>query len=192
MSFLLVVDILALLTLALRSAGHDSFSVNKVIGNRSFKEKYGSFPLQTSSEILRIQTHLEYAESLIRRQTQTNSNSSLKKLDSLDHLNYYWKQGEFPQHDTSLAIDGSRRPRFIDHRNVHCAVGYLILKSPGFEQLPEEINLHNEYSYIDEIKNENLEKWNLYDYTLEELKLIQPTYNHSPLRRLQNLWNSIK
>ena len=190
MIFLLVAGILALLALPLRSAD-DSFSVNKVIGDLSFKEKYGSFPLQTSSEILRIQTHLEYVETLIRQQSQTNSNIS-KKLDSLDHLNYYWKQGDFPQHETSLPINESRRPRFIDHRNVHCAVGYLILKSPGFEQLPMEINRHNEYSYIDEIKNENLEKWmNLYDYTLEELKLIQPTYEHELCWRSRHLLRGI-
>ena len=179
MTLSFVSGILALLTLIspILSAG-DFFSVNKMIGDVSFKEKYGSFPLPTSSEIVRIQTHLEYVELLIRRQTQAKINSS-KKFQSLDHLNYYWKQGEFPQHNTSLGIKGSRRPRFIDHRNAYCAVGYLILKSPGFEQLPSEINHHHEYSYVDEINNENLEKWmNLYGYTLEELKLIQPTYHH--------------
>ena len=88
---------------------------------------------------------------------------------------YYWKIGEFPQHDPSLESGTLRRPRFIDHRNVHCAVGYLILKSPGFEQLPKEINLASEYCYIDEIKNENLKKWiKQYGYTLEELQMIQP------------------
>lgn len=181
MTFLLVTSISIFLTLPCLSAS-DSFSVNKMIGDLSFKEKFGSFPLQTSSEILRIQTHLEYVELLIRRQTQTEYNSS-KKLDSLAHLNFYWKQGVFPQRNSTFDIKDNRRPRFIDHRNVHCAVGYLILKSPGFEQLPKEIHLHHEYSYIDEIKNENLERWmNVYNFTLEELKMIQPTYDHEWFR----------
>lgn len=175
MTFFFVGTIMVLLMSPLLSAS-DSFSVNRIIGDISLKEKYGSFPLRTTSEILRIQTHLEYVELFIRRQTQSRINGS-KKLESLDHLNSYWKQAKFPQHNTSFDIKGNRRPRFIDHRNVHCAVAYLILKSPGFEQLPNEINLHNEYSYIDEIKYQNLQKWmNLYDYTVEELKLIQPTY----------------
>ncbi|UJR19960.1 hypothetical protein I4U23_023092 [Adineta vaga] len=164
----------------------DLFSVNKVIGDLSFIEKHGSFPLETTSDILRIQTHLEYVESFIRRQTEMNNNNSMK-LKILDHLNTYWKQGEFPEHNTSFNIDENRSPRFVDHRNVHCAVGYLILKSPGFEQLPNEINLHNEYSYVNQIKNDNLSKWmGLYDFTLEELSLIQPTYDHMRFKHKRN------
>ena len=170
-----IAGIMILLTSSVVSM-NDFVSVNKIIGDLSFEEKYGSLPLPTSSETQRVQTHLEYAELLIRRQTEVNNNNS-KKLVALDYLNYYWRKGQFPQHNNSVSIDNNRRPRFIDHHNVHCAVGYLILKSPGFEQLPDDINHKNEYSYVDEMKNENLNKWmNLYGYTLEELSLIQPTY----------------
>lgn len=153
---------------------NDFASVNKIIGDLSFEKKYGFLPSPSSSESQRIQTHLEYVELLIRRQTEMHSNSS-KKLVVLDHLNYYWRKGQFPQHNTSSNNNSNRRPRFIDHHNVHCAVGYLILKSPGFEQVPNDINYMNEYSYVDEMQNDNLNKWmNLYGYTLEELRLIQP------------------
>lgn len=153
-------------------------AVNRAIGDLSFEEKYGSSPSPATAESLRIQTHLQYVEQLIRCRSEGDAINS-KKLDSLKHLNDYWKQGNFPQHDISSAGTDLRKPRFIDHRNVHCAVGYLILKSAGFEQLPREINLRNEYSYIDEIENENLKNWmDLYGYTLEELQMIQPTYQH--------------
>ncbi|UJR17115.1 hypothetical protein I4U23_004011 [Adineta vaga] len=175
MVFVFAVSIFLILLPGLTS---HSFSVNKIIADLSFEEKYDTVPLQTSSEIQRVQAHLEYAEAFIRHQIQPENNYS-KKLDALDRLNYYWKQGEFPQHDKTHNISGTRNPRFIDHRNVYCAVGYLVLTSTGFEQLPKEINNKNEYSYIEEIKNKNLEQWmHSYGFTNDELALIQPTYSY--------------
>ena len=69
---MLICLILILLISPLLSAD-DVFSVNKIIGDLSFKEKYSSSPLSTSSELLRIQVHLEYAELFIRRRIQNNN-----------------------------------------------------------------------------------------------------------------------
>ncbi|UJR29750.1 hypothetical protein I4U23_017298 [Adineta vaga] len=59
------------------------------------------------------------------------------------------KKGQSPTHD-SHHEERERLPRFIDHNGVHCGVAYMILKSSGFEHLPNEINQTYEYSFIDE------------------------------------------
>ncbi|CAF3118650.1 unnamed protein product [Rotaria sp. Silwood2] len=158
--------------------------VNKVIGDSSLEGKFDQ-NLTDIDEQSRIRIHLKYVENFIRNQ----SSLSLMKCNALDYLNGYWTQGQFPAHNRYQQEGGQqqRLPRFIDHNGVHCAVGYMILKSPGFEHLPNQINTNYEYSFIDEIGNSNnsdLTKWmNMYEFNLNELAMIQPTYEH--MRRPQ-------
>ncbi|CAF1460958.1 unnamed protein product [Rotaria sordida] len=154
--------------------------VNKVIGDSSLEDEFDQNPTDIDEQS-RIRIHLKYVENFIRNQ----SSLSLMKCNALDHLNEYWKKGQFPTHNR-YQQEGEqqqkRLPRFIDHNGVHCAVGYMILKSPGFEHLPNQINTNYEYSFIDEIGNSNnsdLTKWmNMYEFNLNELAMIQPTYEH--------------
>lgn len=44
-------------------------SINPVIGNRSFDQKFQRTPNENDSEIDRIQTHLFYVEALLREKT---------------------------------------------------------------------------------------------------------------------------
>src|SRR4051812_48169007 len=93
--------------------------------------------------------------------------------------------GKFPQHNKKY-LD-KRLPRFIDHIGTHCAIGYMILKLPGYEYLPQEINKQYEYSYINDIKHNDLQKWmNQYEFNLNELSMIQPTY-YGPLAPISHL-----
>ncbi|CAF1449193.1 unnamed protein product [Didymodactylos carnosus] len=145
-----------------------------IVENQNYLNKFGHSPTGNGNEQLRIRTHLEYVENLIRNQTSTSS-SSLLQLQALDYLNDYWNIGQFPQHDKYYQ---HRLPRFIDHNDIHCAVGYMISRSPAFEYVPKQINKKYEYSDVDQIKNNNLDKWmNLYQFSLNELSMIQPTYS---------------
>ncbi|CAF1167003.1 unnamed protein product [Adineta steineri] len=124
--------------------------VNKVVGDSSLANKFYQY-LSDVDEQSRIRIRLEYVENFIRNQLSV----SLMKCNALDHHNEYWKKGQFPKHNQCqqkvAEEEKQRSPRFIDHNGVHCAVGYMILKSPGFEHLPNQINIKNEYSFIDEI-----------------------------------------
>ena len=42
-------------------------AINPIIGDISYLEKFGEAPNQTTDEQLRIQTHLEYVEQLLRK-----------------------------------------------------------------------------------------------------------------------------
>ncbi|CAF1350621.1 unnamed protein product [Didymodactylos carnosus] len=146
--------------------------VNKIIGDSSLENKFDHNPNDVNEQF-RIRTHLEYVENIIRNQSPL----SLMKLNALNHLNEYWKRGQFPTHNH---FQQQRLPRFIDHNGIHCAAGYMILKSPGFEYLPNKINARYEYSFIDQIANStdnHLNKWmNMYEFNVNELSMIQPTY----------------
>jgi len=86
-----------------------------------------------------------------------------------------------------------RQPYFIDHRNVHCAVGYLMQQS-GNEKLAQQIKLEHNYDYIKNITTDGVVEWGInYGFLVEELKWIQPAYpqnNFQPI--LDGTNNAVK
>lgn len=98
---------------------------------------------------------------------------------ALDELERYIARGEFPRRtDDTFA---GRRPRFIDDRGVHCAVGHLIAAS-GEAELARAINATHEYDYVRDIDEPALVAWaKRAGFTLDELAMIQPTYGEMPI-----------
>lgn len=90
----------------------------------------------------------------------------------LDTLAQYAAVGSFPINTLRL----QRTPYFIDHRNTHCAVGYL-MKASGHEQLAQAISAQHNYSLIANVTTAGLTSWAAdHGFSLEELAWIQPTY----------------
>ncbi|MCX8019704.1 MAG: hypothetical protein N2747_04340 [Chitinophagaceae bacterium] len=54
-------------------------TVNAVIGDISYKEKYGIYPNSLSDETDRIQTHLLYVEKLLRKKDISHLSEDKKK-----------------------------------------------------------------------------------------------------------------
>jgi hypothetical protein len=72
------------------------------------------------------------------------------------------------------------RPRFIDDRGVHCAVGHLIAAS-GATELARAINTDYEYAYVREMTSPTLLAWaSARGFSIEELASIQPAYAGPP------------
>jgi hypothetical protein len=59
--------------------------VNAILGDISFFEKYSSLPTQSASEVLRIQTHLEYVESLLRKASTAHLTKKTKEEPTKSH-----------------------------------------------------------------------------------------------------------
>ncbi|CAF1595718.1 unnamed protein product [Didymodactylos carnosus] len=71
-------------------------------------------------------------------------------------------------------VDKEKKPL----RGLESNPGFPRDGSPSFEYVPKQINEKYEYSDVDQIKNNNLDKWmNLYQFNLNELSMIQPTYS---------------
>ncbi|MBX7242261.1 MAG: hypothetical protein K1X92_10975 [Bacteroidia bacterium] len=148
--------------------------VNPVIGDAGYIHYYGEKPSGSADEFQRVQSHLRYAEELLRNKDISHLSPSQKekRLNMLDLLNEYWNRGAFPvNYDRA-----ERRPCFIDKDNVICAVGYLIQQTKG-QAVAEEINRDFKYSRIMEMNTPVIGKWaNEFGFTMEELATIQPQY----------------
>lgn len=83
-------------------------SVNAVLGDISYEEKFGVLPNDKSNEIVRIQTHLEYVQNYLRANTPEGfTESALKnRLAIIDILSVYRKNEQFPS--LTVAIDVTR------------------------------------------------------------------------------------
>jgi Secretion system C-terminal sorting domain len=149
--------------------------VNSIVGDISFVHKFGNAPNSSTSEQLRIRTHLEYIENLLRKANTNHLSTSqkLKRAYLLDRLHDYWVDGLFP---TNLAYPNERRPCFIDGFGAFCAVGHLIKLDAGFD-LAEYINSKYQYANIYQMKSVELEEWvKQSGFTLQECAMIQPGY----------------
>lgn len=127
------------------------------------------------NDIQRIQTHLQLVERTLRQRNtrHLNEEQHTNRNELLEVLNKYWKAGAFP---TNLH-HANRQPYFVDHKEVHCAVGYLLQQS-GETELVQQIKTKDNYAYIHElVKYPELQKWaDKYGFTVEELAWIQPGY----------------
>jgi hypothetical protein len=158
-------------------------SVNKIIGDVSFVKKFGYLPNLTTDNTLRIKTHLEYVENILRQQDVTHLSSSMqtKRKSLIDLLHDYRLKGLFPENN---AYAGERKPCFIDENGAICAVGYLIEKTAG-RQIAETINKKFQYSEIMDMDNHLVDNWVASSgLTKQECAMIQPTYGYGKRGRI--------
>lgn len=143
--------------------------VNKEWLNHDLSNTCYNESVRYSSENERIKAHLHAVCNLILNQASAKKEI---RQQLIRQLKSYADAGSFPINSRHL----NRRPYFIDHRGVPCAVGYLMLNN-GFEK--EAITVHETMNpaYIREIPSDWLENWMLYSgLSLAELALIQPGY----------------
>lgn len=150
-------------------------SVNLLLGDESFRARFGRAPA-VGEEHLRIQVHLEYVLERLRRRSTADLSPAARaaRNRNLERLADYIRRGEFPRND---GHPDARRPTFIDSRGRICAVGYLLEQELGPE-IAEAIAADHKYAFIREIDSPLLARWAATTgLELEELELIQPTYD---------------
>jgi len=153
--------------------------INIILHDQSYLATFGAIPDETTSEGLRIQTHLFYVEQLLRNAPTSKLNATQKANRSviLDMLQDYILAGKFP---TNKDYPGERRPCFIDADGNICAVGYLLEQTKGRE-LAEAINVKHQYDFLLDMNEPMIEAWaKEYGLTLEECAMIQPAYGNPP------------
>ena len=150
-------------------------SVNSVIGNIGFIKKFGHEPSAATNENLRIKTHLEYVENLLRQKNVNHLTLTLKRNRSylLDLLHSYWVTRVFPRNYDYKEV---RKPCFIDKEDRICAVGYLIEKTAG-RKIAEQLNCKHKYQTILKMNDEMVDDWiKSSGLSKEECAMIQPAY----------------
>jgi hypothetical protein len=153
--------------------------VNAILGDISYFEKYSSLPTKSASEVKRIQAHLEYVESLLRKASTAHLSKKQKKnrQKAIENLHIYWKAGVFPENREFL---NDRKPCFIDAKGNLCAVGYLIEQSAG-RGVAEQINARYQYEYLMDMEWNVIDEWIASSgLTKLECAMIQPTYGPIP------------
>lgn len=168
-----------LITLLLVLAGWNSMAasttVNAVLGDQSFIEKYGFAPDSDTDNNLRIRTHLEFVEAKLRKVNTENLSPTARRnrAELLDRLHDYWTANKFPS--PSIQYEG-RKPCFIDSEGTICAVGYLIEMASG-RPVAEHINSKHQYEYLLEMNDPLIDNWaSEHGFSLDELAQIQPGY----------------
>jgi hypothetical protein len=154
--------------------------VNPILGDMSYENKFGHKPDETTDDNLRIRTHLEYAENLLRNKDVSDLSDDLLKNRNhlLDLLHNYWTKGNFPK---NYAYANQRKPCFIDQNGTICAVGYLIEQTTN-RQLAMDINNKHQYDELLAMNDPTVDNWILTSgLTKEECAMIQPTYGPTPV-----------
>ncbi len=150
-------------------------TINAVIGDVSFLDKFGRLPDNSDSEIIRIITHLEYVTSIL--ESKDISHLTNEQLENRKHLIYllkrYKEENAFPK---NYKYQNERRPTFIDKHGNICAVGYLVQQTSGPESA-ELINKKYKYGYVMDMESKLLDNWlNEHGLTKMEAAMIQPQY----------------
>lgn len=148
--------------------------INALIGNLSIQK--GDCSRRSIDERARIQHHLNFVADYLTESTPANLNQTQRhnRTQVLSVLREYVGRGEFPTHD-DVQIS-QRAPRFIDHRGVHCAVGYL-LRETADPVWAEQINSEFEYALVKDIDHKELPDWaNVNGLSLLDCAMIQPQY----------------
>ncbi len=137
--------------------GNNEQTINPLIGDISFINKFGQKPNATTNEDLRIRTHLEYVENLFRQKDVSNLTAEQKenRIYLLDLLHEYWTDGIFPR---NYDYANNRVPCFIDKNGRICAVGYLIEKTAG-RQVAEKINTEYKYEKLLKMNDPIVYSW---------------------------------
>ncbi len=125
-----------------------------------------------SYEMIQLHLRLVYDELSHREVSHLPEAQKKRRKESLEHLKYYADRALFPENFTHRV----RRPIFIDHRGVHCAVGYLISAS-GHSNLSQRISANMNTYYLKDMDEPALYDWIVQSgFTLDELAWIQPGY----------------
>ena len=151
---------------------HDT--VNALLGDISYTNSFGVEPDITTSEEVRIKTHLEYVIKLLKEKDSSDLNSSQveNRLKLIALLKDYVEAGTFPKNRHF----NTRNPVFIDEDGNLCAVGYLIAQTEGLETA-EEINQHHKFDFIKDIDPKYIDGWLASNgITKNEAAMIQPMY----------------
>ena len=154
--------------------------VNPLLGDISYESKFGHKPDATTDNNLRIKTHLEYVENLLRNKDVANLSADLqtKRNHLLDLLHDYWTNGVFPK---NYDFADQRKPCFIDKDGTICAVGYLVEQTTS-RQVADDINSKHKYDELLAMNNITVDNWILTSgLTKEECAMIQPTYGPTPV-----------
>lgn len=162
-----------------KQINHNEKTINPLLGDISFINKFGQQPTATTNEDLRIKIHLEYVENLLRQKDV--SNLTVKEKENreylLDFLHEYWTAGIFPR---NYDYPDKRVPCFIDKDGRICAVGYLIEKTAG-RQVAEKINAQHKYEKLLTMNDPTVYSWVAKSgLTEKECAMIQPTYGQPP------------
>ena len=150
-------------------------TINSVIGDESYVQIYGESPEKHTPDHIRIQTHLDYVEGVLRNRPTNHLTAEQKanRLKYLDLLNKYIALGEFPHND---GHPDNRRPTFVSENGHICAVGWLVKQTAGSEII-QEINREFKYDFIPDIDHPVFLGWvEQSGFTIEELAMIQPMY----------------
>jgi len=154
-----------------------SQTVNSRLGDVSFINQFGHPPDASTDENLRIRTHLEYVENLLRQNDHGSLTNELRqrRRESLDLLHQYWTANFFPR---NFDDRGERKPCFIDREGRICAVGYLIERSVG-RAVAEKVNGKHKYERILAMNDETVDGWIASSgLSKEECAAIQPEYGY--------------
>jgi hypothetical protein len=177
--FIFPVLLFAMMSSCNRHPGYSSQSINAIIGDVSFKQKFGCVPDMNTNEDLRIMTHLEYVEKLLRKKAMADlpDEQRQRRLSLLDLLHTYWTAGIFPRNYEY----NDRTPCFIDKDGRICAVGYLIEHTLS-RQAAENINHLHKYEKILAMNEPIVDSWiEASGLTKNECAMIQPTYGPPPV-----------
>lgn len=162
-----------------KSSVDTSQMVNPLLGDISYESKFGHKPDATTDNNLRIKTHLEYVENLLRNKDVSNLSADLqmKRNHLLDLLHAYWTNGIFPK---NYDYRDQRKPCFIDKDGTICAVGYLVEQTTS-RQVADDINSKHKYDELLAMNNSTVDNWVLTSgLSREECAMIQPTYGPVP------------
>lgn len=121
-----------------------------------------------------VQLHLMNVVSYLEEQplAHLSKTQQQNRHYNIATLKEYCLAGEYP---INILTD-YRTPIFIDDKQVHCAVGYL-LQVNGLESVAQTIAQHQLLAYLGDIESPQLAAWQkTCGLSMFELALIQPTY----------------
>lgn len=149
--------------------------INGVIGDASWIALHGSPPDARATQ--RIPVHLRFVADRLSTADVSHLTASQRsrRRQALAHLRRYTERGVFPRRRPDDGY-GQRRPRFIDDRGVHCAVGELI-RASGHAELARAIDRRWSMAYVRRMRSPALLTWARdHGFTVDELAMIQPYY----------------
>lgn len=178
--YFFIVAILSMFVMNLdlkKSSSGNEQTINPVLGDISFTRKFGYEPAATiTDETVRIRTHLEYVEDLLRNKRHGDLTPvQLQKRDLLlNLLHQYTGRGIFPRNYDHAG----RKPCFIDKDGRICAVGYLVEQTAG-RDAADQISKKFKYDDLLAMNDKMLDSWvENSGLTKEECAMIQPTYGN--------------
>ena len=173
---ILLAIVISILFLSCNKSFKSKETINPILGDISFETKFGYKPNAKTNDFLRIKTHLEYVESLLRQKDVSYLPITLQenRRNILNLLRTYWQNGKFPK---NYDYKNGRKPCFIDKNGTICAVGYLIEQTKGRETA-EQINSKHKYDELLAMNDNQVDNWiKTSGLTKNECAMIQPSYN---------------